>query len=76
MIHSKDKEGKFKNIRYKENLKKKIVLETLFINKGDNVNKFFKGNDAIGNLILCFESKKEMNEMYKIINKQINIKLI
>jgi hypothetical protein len=76
MIHSKDKEGKFKSIRYKENLKKKIVLETLFINKGDNVNKFFKGNDAIGNLILRFENKKEMNEMYKIINKQINIKLI
>ena len=76
MIHSKDREGKFKSIRYKKNLKDKIVLETLFINEGDNVNKFFKGNDAIGNLILEFESLKEMNEMYKIINEQINIKLI
>ena len=76
MIHSKDKEGKFKSIRYKKDLRNKIVLETLFVNKGDDVNKFFKGNDAIGNLILRFRNLYEMDAMYKIINKQINIKLI
>ena len=75
MIHSYEAEGKFKGITYSDLIKKRIVKETLFVNKGDEVKKFKQGGDAIGNLILYFDSIELMNEYYRDIHDKVNILL-
>jgi len=75
MIHSYETEGRFKGIEYSELIKHCVIKETLFVKEGDKVNKFKQGGDAIGNLILYFDSLEIMNEYYRDIHNHITILL-
>lgn len=75
MIHSKDEEGYFKGINYSDEIGKRIIKETLFVKTNDKVNMFKQGGDAIGNLMLYFDTEDEMNNFYLDIHKHIQIKL-
>ena len=75
MIHSKDEEGHFKGINYSDEIGKRIIKETLFVKTNDKVNMFKQGGDAIGNLMLYFDTEDEMNNFYLDIHKHIQIKL-
>lgn len=73
MIHSKNESGILKDIVMTDELKKHIYLNHPYIRINAQVNPFTKGSEAIGNLILKFNSFSEMNEMYKNINNHVKI---
>lgn len=74
MIHSKEA-GFFKGVTYSKQIKEYIINENIFLNLNDKVNSFSKGSDAVGNLILKFETPIEMQEIYPYINEHIKVKL-
>ncbi len=72
MIHS-TKDGKFKNIFIKNELKKRIVYFKLFVKKGDRVKKYVNAQHILGNLIFNFKNKEEMSNLYRSPEKFIRV---
>lgn len=62
ILHS-EKEGKFERLEIEKGIKKKnLFQEDLWVEKGDKVNSFNGANDAIGTLVLKFETKEELEK--------------
>lgn len=59
ILHA-DKEGKFDHIEIGKNLQAEIIEEDLWVNKGDHVDSFEGANNAIGTLVLKFETAEEL----------------
>ena len=60
ILHS-EKEGKFERLEIEKGIKEKnLFQEDLWVEKGDKVNSFNGANDAIGTLVLKFETKEEL----------------
>lgn len=72
-INSK-KNGIFKKIIFSKKLKKNIVEKKIFCKKNQKIRKFNLGKDALGVLILKFNTLKEMK--YKMNSIDQNIKVI
>lgn len=61
ILHA-DKEGKFDHIEIGKNLQAEIIEEDLWVNKGDHVDSFEGANNAIGTLVLKFETAEELEK--------------
>ena len=59
ILHS-DKEGLFDHLEISENLNAEVVEEDLWVNKGDHVDSFEGANNAIGTLVLKFQTAEEL----------------
>ena len=60
ILHS-EKEGKFERLEIEKGIKEKnLFQEDLWVEKGDKVNSFNGANDAIGTLVLKFETIEEL----------------
>jgi carbamoylphosphate synthase large subunit len=59
ILHSNEK-GVFDSLQIDEKLRKNIVEEDLWVRKGDNINSFQGANDAIGTLVLKFDTKTDL----------------
>jgi len=64
MIHSKSDSGVLKKIGLSEVIMEKVVTFKPYINPGEEVSPFTKGNLAVGNVILKFDTFHEMNSLY------------
>ena len=62
IIHSQI-EGEFVDLEYDSAVKKGIVFEKLFVNKGDHVSKFTNGMYAIGFCLIRFDDAGFMREV-------------
>ena len=62
ILHS-EKEGKFIKLEIEKGIKEKNVFqEDLWVKEGDKINSFNGANDAIGTLVLKFETKEELEK--------------
>lgn len=61
ILHA-DKEGIFDSLQIDENYKQFVVEEDLWVEKGDKVNSFLGANDAIGTLVLKFDTAEQLEK--------------
>lgn len=61
MLHA-DKAGVFEGLEITKSLPAEIVEEDLWVKKGDWVNSFEGANDAIGTLVLKFDTAEQLEE--------------
>lgn len=73
-INSK-KSGILKKIHFSNKIKKNIFKKIIFCNKNQKISKFNLGRDALGILILKFNSLKEMKDKMNNINDNIKVYL-
>ena len=59
ILHA-DKTGSFDRLEIDKNLPAEVVEEDLWVNKGDKVESFEGANNAIGTLVLKFQSAEEL----------------
>lgn len=74
ILHS-DKAGVFKELWISEDIKDNIVERDLWIEAGTTVGGFSGANEAIGTLVLRFDTQERLAEILKHQNKYILIKL-
>ena len=61
ILHA-DKDGVFDRLEISKDLPAEVVEEDLWVNKGDRVNSFEGANDAIGTLVLKFQTAEELEK--------------
>lgn len=71
-----DEVGFFDHIEISKDLPAKVVEEDLWVQKGEYVNAFEGANNAIGTLVLSFESKGAMEECICNIPFWLKVKVI
>ncbi len=59
ILHA-DNEGDFKELQIAEQYKANVVQTDLWVEEGDHVNAFVGANDAIGTLVMKFDSHEEL----------------
>ena len=59
ILHA-DKEGEFDHLEISKNLPAEVVEEDLWVKKGDKVDSFEGANNAIGTLVLKFQTAEEL----------------
>ena len=74
MIHSKS-EGILDKISFDEDIEANIVEYNPYIKLGANVKPFYKASEAIGNLILVFNSHQEMLEKISKMSNYCRVEL-
>lgn len=75
MIHAL-KNGKFKGVWYSDDIKKNILELKLYVDKGANVDKFVNSSNALGAIILQFDSEQEMLEKMDNMDKYFKVELL
>ena len=73
VLHS-DKEGIFDSLRISEDIRKNVVEEDLWIKKGTMVGAFKAANEAIGTLVLNFDTQEQIDEV--LSNQEKFVKVI
>ena len=73
ILHA-DKDGEFVCIQIEPSLPAEVVQEDLCVQPGDLVHGFEAANDAIGTLVLRFESAEELEKA--IVNQKEWLKVI
>lgn len=73
ILHA-DKEGDFQCLQIDPSLPAEVVEEDLWVKKGDHVHGFEAANDAIGTLVLRFESQEDLEN--EIVNQKEWLKVI
>lgn len=68
ILHA-DKDGTFDHLEIDKNLPAEIVEEDLWVKQGDHVDSFEGANNAIGTLVLKFQTAEELE---KVITNQRN----
>lgn len=61
ILHAK-KVGSFERLEINKNIPAKVVEEDLWVSKGEHVNLFEGANDAIGTIVLKFQSAVELEK--------------
>ena len=73
ILHA-DKDGEFVSLQIDPSLPAEVVEEDLWVKQGDHVHGFEAANDAIGTLVLRFESVDELEKA--IVNQKEWLKVI
>ena len=74
ILHA-DTDGIFQGLKIEPSLKAEVVETDLWINPGDEVRGFEGANDAIGTVVLKFESDIELEMQLARINDWISVKV-
>lgn len=72
MLHSLNA-GLFNHVHYSDRIKSKIIEEHIWVEKKQRIEKYIGANNAIGALILKFESYNEMVDMIDNMENEIRI---
>ncbi len=72
ILHA-DKEGEFDHLEINKDLPAEIVEEDLWVNKGDHVDPFEGANNAIGTLVLKFQSAEELEDVITHQREWLNV---
>ena len=72
ILHS-DKSGVFKRLEISDEIKANVVEEDLWISEGTKVGGFSAANEAIGTLVLRFETQEEMLEQMEKMDKMVKV---
>jgi len=72
ILHS-DKPGTFKKLDVSDEIKANVIEEDLWIKPGTTVGGFSAANEAIGTLVLRFETEEEMSEMMNKISDFVRV---
>ena len=73
ILHA-DKDGEFQELQIAPSLPAEVVEEDLWVKQGEHVHGFEAANDAIGTLVLRFDSAEELEKA--IVNQQEWLKVI
>ena len=73
ILHA-DKDGVFDHLEISKNLSAEVVEEDLWVSKGDHVESFEGANNAIGTLVLKFQTAEELEKA--ITNQRSWLKVI
>ena len=73
ILHA-DKEGLFDHLEISKDLPAKVVEEDLWVKKGDKVESFEGANNAIGTLVLNFQTAEELEKA--ITNQSAWLKVV
>ena len=73
ILHA-DKDGVFDHLEISKDLPAEVVEEDLWVEKGDEVESFEGANNAIGTLVLKFQTAKELEEA--ITNQRCWLKVV
>ena len=73
ILHA-DKEGLFDHLEISEDFSGEVVERDLWVEKGDEVKSFLGANDAIGTLVLKFQTADELEKA--IINQHAWLKVV
>ena len=74
ILHS-DKAGTFKGLWISDKIRSNVIEEDLWVEEGDTVRDFSAANEAIGTLVLKFESKEELERVMNNVSEYINVVL-
>lgn len=74
ILHA-EKDGRFEGIEIAAGFKGEVVEEDLWVEKGEEVHSFMGANDAIGTLVLKFDTENEMTDTIENIHSWIGIKV-
>lgn len=74
VLHS-DTPGVFKELWISDDIRKNVIETDLWIEEGTEVGGFTAANEAIGTLILKFDTKKKMLNVLDNQNKYVQVKL-
>lgn len=75
ILHS-EKEGRFVSLEIEKGIKEKnVVQEDLWVNEGDTVYSFNGANNAIGTLVLKFETNEALEKALNNQTSWLNIKV-
>lgn len=74
VLHS-DKEGVFDSLWISEDIKDNVVEEDLWIAKGTKVGAFKAANEAIGTLVLNFDTQEQIDEVLSNQDKFVHVRL-
>jgi len=72
MLHALE-DGKVKEIWYSDEIKKNIIEENIFIEIGDEVNKFSGSHNTLGTMIMKFDTEREMLEKMDDMNRYLKV---
>lgn len=72
IVHS-DKDTVFGSLKIADEIKPNVVEVDLWVKKGDKINNFRGANDAIGTVILRFETEEELKKMMNELEQNIKI---
>ena len=72
ILHA-DKSGIFQGLEIDPTMKAEVIEEDLWVKSGDKVRGFEGANDAIGTLVLRFESESDMLKFFNSDVSKINI---
>lgn len=73
LILYSNKEGNFHKLEIDETVKKFLVEEDLWVNKGEKVYSFLAANYAIGTLVFNFNEKKQVENLIENRDKLVRI---
>ena len=75
VLHT-EKSGRFQSLDIAPDLSEKHVRQTdLWVKPGDEVRAFMGANDAIGTLVLCFDTEEELVSTLKNMDNWMTIKV-
>lgn len=74
ILHS-DKAGVFRKLWISEEIAQNIHEEDLWIQPGDRVGSFTGANEAVGTLVLKFETEESLQEVMADIHRYVKIEL-
>lgn len=72
ILHS-DQAGKFCELWIAEEIQKNVVEKDLWVSNGDLVGDFSAANEAIGTLVLQFETEERLEEVLSEQNKYLRV---
>lgn len=74
ILHA-EKDGRFEGIEIAAGFKGEVVEEDLWVEKGEEVHSFMGANDAIGTLVLKFDTENEMTDTIENVHSWVGIKV-
>ena len=72
ILHS-EKSGVFESLCVNEEIKNNVIEEDLWVKEGDKVSGFSGANEAIGTLVLRFDTRERMEEVLKDQEKYVKV---
>ena len=72
ILHS-EKAGVFDSLWISNEIENSLIEKDLWITKGDKVGDFSAANEAIGTLILRFDSEKQLEKIMNNINEYVKV---
>lgn len=74
VLHA-EQEGKFAALKIGDEYKSHVVETDLWVSKGDPVHAFVGANDAIGTLVVKFDTKESLISAMSDICKWVTVKV-